>query len=215
GERQLPLCARCSGMYLGAVLGLGFQAWLKPRRSATPPRRVLIFLGLLVAAFALDGVNSFLHLIPGTFRLYEPQNWLRLFTGSGMGLTLAALLYPAFNGTVWTHPDPRPALDRLGGLSGLGSLAGLTALLNLLVLIENPVVLYPLALISAGGVLLVLTLVYSLVWLMVARRENRFERFSQAWIPLLGGFGLALLQIAALDWLRFLLTGTWSGFIMG
>ncbi len=25
GERQLPLCARCTGMYLGAMLGLVFQ----------------------------------------------------------------------------------------------------------------------------------------------------------------------------------------------
>ena len=212
GERQVPLCARCSGMYLGAVLGLGFQAWQRPRRAGTPPWRVLIALGLLAAAFAVDGLNSYMHLIPGTPRLYEPQNWLRLFTGSGMGLALAGMLYPAFNQTMWSRSDSRPALDSLPTLAVMVGLAGLV---NLLVLTENPFLLYPLALISAAGVLLVLTLVYSMVWLMLARAESSLERISQAWLPLLGGFGLALLQIAALDWLRYLLTGTWNGFQLG
>lgn len=212
GERQIPLCVRCSGMYLGAVLGLGLQAWLRPRRAGTPPWRVLIALGLLAASFAVDGVNSYMHLIPGAPRLYEPQNWLRLFTGSGMGLALAGMLYPAFNQTFWARCDPRPALDSLRFLGGLILFA---CLLNLLVLTENPLLLYPLALISAAGVLLVLTMVYSLVWLMLARAEQSIESFSQAWLPLLGGFGLALLQIAALDWVRYLLTGTWNGFSIG
>jgi len=212
GERQIPLCARCSGMYLGAVLGIGFQAWLRPRRAGSPPWRVLIALGVLAAAFAGDGLNSYLHLIPGTPRLYEPQNWLRLFTGSGMGLAMVGMLYPAFNQTFWAQPDPRPALE---GLPSLGLLIGFISLVNLLLLTENPLILYPLALISAAGVLLVLTMVYSLVWVMLARAENRLERLSQAWLPLLGGFGLALLQIAALDWLRYLLTGTWDGFHLG
>lgn len=212
GERQIPLCARCSGMYLGAVLGLGLQAWLRPRQAGSPPWRVLIGLGMLATAFAVDGLNSYLHLIPGAPHLYEPQNWLRLFTGSGMGIALAGMLYPAFNQTVWARSDPRPALDNLRTLCGLILLAGL---LNLLVLTENPLLLYPLALISTAGVLLVLTLVYSLVWLMLARGEQSLENFSQAWLPLLGGFGLALLQIAALDWVRYLLTGTWNGFSFG
>ena len=34
GDRQLPLCVRCSGMYLGALLGLAYQAWLAPRERA-------------------------------------------------------------------------------------------------------------------------------------------------------------------------------------
>src|SRR5512135_3248394 len=33
GNRQLPLCVRCTGMYLGAMLGLVYQAFLAPRRG--------------------------------------------------------------------------------------------------------------------------------------------------------------------------------------
>jgi hypothetical protein len=32
---------------------------------------------------------------------------------------------------------------------------------------------------------------------------------------LAGGFGLGLLQIAFLDFIRYLLTGTWDGFHLG
>src|SRR5512136_675509 len=59
GERPLPLCARCSGMYLAAMLGLTFQTISAPRRGGMPPRRVRIILGLFVVAFAVDGLNSF------------------------------------------------------------------------------------------------------------------------------------------------------------
>ena len=34
--RQMPLCARCTGMYLGAMLGLLYLAVRYPRRSGMP-----------------------------------------------------------------------------------------------------------------------------------------------------------------------------------
>ena len=37
GDRQLPLCARCTGMYLGALLALMFQFFTGRRRSGAPP----------------------------------------------------------------------------------------------------------------------------------------------------------------------------------
>ena len=212
GDRQVPLCARCSGMYLGAMLGLVFLAILRPRRSGNPPIKLIVVLAILVGAFGLDGVNSYLHLFPGAPSLYEPQNWLRLLTGTGMGLVMMAALYPAFNQTVWKRVDRRPALDSFRLFAGLLILA---LILDGLVLSENPLVLYPLALISAAGVMILLSMVYSMVWLMLLRAENRFQFAWQLVLPLTGGFGIALLQIIALDLVRFLLTGTWDGFHLG
>jgi uncharacterized membrane protein len=212
GDRPLPLCARCTGMYLGAMMGLVYQAVLSPRRSGFPPLRVLTPLGFLVAAFALDGANSYLHLFPFAPSLYEPSNFIRLLTGSGMGVAIIAALFPAFNGTVWKDPDPRPALT---GLRHLGGLLTLVLILNLAVLTENPLVIYPLALASAAGVLVLLTMVYSMIWLMLLRFENCITRAQQLLLPLIGGFGIALLQIALLDLARFWITGTWDGFHLG
>jgi hypothetical protein len=199
-------------MFLGALLGLAYQALLPGRRAGMPPLKVAVFLGLMVLAFAFDGLNSYLHFFPGAPTLYEPQNWLRLITGTGMGLGIAAVLFPVFNGTVWSSVDARPALGSLGAFGGLVLLAGG---LDALILTENPLILYPLALASAASVVALLVLIYSVIWLMLFRQENRFTNLRQLVIPLLGGFTLAMLQIAALDLIRFWLTGTWGGFQLG
>jgi uncharacterized membrane protein len=212
GDRPLPLCARCSGMYLGAMLGLVYQSVFSRRRTGTPPLRVIIPLGLMALAFVVDGTNSFLHLIPGAPGIYEPTNTLRLFTGTGMGLVIAAMLFPAFNQTVWKDWDPKPAFPTLMRLGGLALLA---LALDGLVLTGNSWVLYPLALLSAVGVLVLLTMVYSMVLLLVLRFENRFRAAYQLALPLVGGFGIGLLQIILLDLLRFALTHTWDGFHLG
>jgi uncharacterized membrane protein len=211
GDYQFSVCARCSGQYLGAVLGVVFLAIFRRNRSGRPPWIIIIILLIGAGGYAVDGVNSFLHLIPGTerFWLYEPSNTLRLITGMAVGLGLSVLLVPAFNQTVWKRYDPRPILE---GLRDFGSLLILAIVLVILVLTENPVILYPLSLISAGGVLMLLTMVYSMVWVMIFRLENRFETLRKYFYPLLAGFAVALTQIFVLDYLRYLLTGTWGEF---
>lgn len=212
GERQLPLCARCTGMYLGATTGLLYQQALARRRGGAPGRLVIAILALLVLFFIVDGLNSFLSFFPGAPLIYPPRNELRLLAGSGMGIAIAAALFPAFNQTVWADWEPRPALS---SVRSLAYLALLVALLDALIMSENPMLLYPLALISAGGVLLVLTLAYTMVWVMLLRAENTFLHARQLLYPVLGGFGLAWMQIIVLDVIRYLLTGTWEGFHLG
>jgi uncharacterized membrane protein len=212
GERQLPLCARCTGMYLGAILGMVYQLVLSPRRGGLPPKRIMAVLVALLALFGIDGLNSYFSLLPIGPPLYQPNNILRLFTGTGMGLLIAAALYPAFNQTIWRRWLPDAALRNLRVFGGLLILA---VLLDLLVLTGNPLVLYPLALVSAGGVLVLLTMVYSMTWLMVFRSENHFDHSFQLWLPLVGGFILGLIQIGLFDLARYFLTGTWDGFHLG
>jgi uncharacterized membrane protein len=217
GNYQLPLCARCSGMYLGAMLGLAFQWIVSKRKSGMPPWRVIIPLAVFVIAFGVDGANSYLYLIKETYtgmtinipNLYIPNNVLRLLTGSGMGLVISAAMFPAFNQTVWKEQDARPALS---GLQNLAILVGITLLIDLLVLTQSPIVLYPLAILSAGGVLVLLTMIYGILWLMLFHQENKCERLSQIWVSLLAGLTIAILQIALIDAFRFWLTGTWTGF---
>jgi hypothetical protein len=45
--------------------------------------------------------------------------------------------------------------------------------------------------------------------------EQHYQRWSDLFTPALGGFGLAILQIALLDLGRYWLTGTWGGFHLG
>jgi hypothetical protein len=72
-----------------------------------------------------------------------------------------------------------------------------------------------LSLVSAIGVLILLTMVYGVFWVILLKYENRIERFSQLFFPLGMGLGTAMLQIALFDLVRYALTGTWDGFHLG
>ena len=220
GSMQLPLCARCSGMYLGAVTGLVFQSIIGWKRLKIPHWSILALLGVLVVVFGIDGSNSYLYLIkqvspgilPNIPNLYVPNNTLRLLTGSGMGLAMAVMLFPAFNQTVWADGEEKPAIP---GWKAFGLLLGIQVILDLLVLTESPVVLYPLAILSALGVWLLLTIVYSMVWVMIMGQDNQFKKLRRLWLPILAGLTIAMIQTAAIDALRFWLTGTWGAFPLG
>ncbi len=221
GNVPLPLCARCTGMYLGAVTGLVFQFLRGGKRSKAPGWGIIAVLVIFVLAFGIDGANSYLYLLkqirPGILpkipNIYIPNNTLRLLTGSGMGLGIAAMLFPAFNQSVWTNYD-----DTRSGLSGwraFGLLLGIQILIDLLVLTQSPVVLYPVALISVLGVVILLTMVYTIVWVMITGQENKYIKLQQLWLPLLAGFTITMIQTFGIDMLRFWLTGTWGGFPLG
>lgn len=208
GPRTAPLCARCSGTFLGALLGIAYLSRLG-RRGEIPPLRIGLVLILFAAAWALDGANSFARLLPGLPKLYESQNWLRLATGTGLGLGIASLIVPIFNQTFWADYLPVPALGQwrhLGGMLAAGA-AGAVGIWS-----ENPLLIYPLAVLSGLGVLVLLTSVYSILWVLLSKAENRYHTIREAWLPLLAGFTTALLQISLVDAGRLWLTGSWSGF---
>jgi uncharacterized membrane protein len=214
--RQLPLCARCTGEFNAAAVGLIFQALVSRRRSRLPGRGILAILAVFFLAFAIDGSNSYLYLlkesVPGQLsqipNLYIPNNTLRLLTGSGMGIALAAVLFPVINQTLWQQMDSRPALE----WKTFGILAGIVLIMDLLVLTENPIVLFPVAFLSVLGVMALLTMVFSMVWIILMRLENSFDKAPQLWLSALAGLTMTLLLVVSIDLFRYQLTGTWSGF---
>ncbi len=214
--RQMPLCARCTGEFNAAAIALIVQGFVSRRRSRWPSRGILALLALFFLLFAVDGSNSYLYLLKQNRAgllanlptLYVPNNTLRLFTGSGMGLALACLLYPMYNQSLWHTPDERPSLS----WPQFGWLAGAVLLVNFGILTENPLVLYPVALLSALGVLTLLSMAFSMVWVIMMKQDNSFERPGQLWLSTAAGLTLALLLLLSIDWLRFHLTQTWSGF---
>ncbi len=217
GERQLPLCARCTGEFYAAGLALIFQAFVSKKKSRLPSRGIIAILVLFFLAFGIDGSNSYLYLLkqstPGVLdkipNLYIPNNILRLFTGSGMGIALAAVLYPIVNQTLWREMDDRPALE----WKSFGALIGMTVIVNLLILLtESPVVLYPIAYLSSIGTLSLLVIVFAILWIMIMKQDNTFDHPRQLWLSALAGLTLALLMILSIDLFRLQLTGTWSGF---
>jgi uncharacterized membrane protein len=62
-DRQLPLCARCTGEFYAAGFALIFMAFVSGRRSKFPSRGIIAVLVLFFLAFAIDGSNSYLYLL--------------------------------------------------------------------------------------------------------------------------------------------------------
>lgn len=210
GERQTPLCARCNGMYLGAAAGLLYQ-FRRKHAGGMPPLKISLALGLFLIAFGLDGINSYLRFFPDAPGLYAPQNWLRLATGIGLGSGMAAIVYPTFNQTIWKEWSSAPAL---GGWNDLAVILATGALLGASMYSENPLLVYPLAVIGSATILVILSMVYTMVWVLIRRRENRFPGWDEVTPYLIAGFGTAILQIAVMDAGRYWLTGTWDGFFV-
>ena len=201
-----PLCARCTGMYLGAMLSLGYQAF-QGRKAKFPPVWVIVVLLLLFGWFAVDGLNSFLHFFPKFSGLYEPTNLLRLITGTGVGLLIGSLLFVLFNRTTWSNWIDESPYKKWFAFPLLLALA---AVLIGLIETNHPVVVFPVMIISGLGVFLVLSSVYTVVALMLLRRENEQSHWRELVLPILMGMTVALLQVLLTAWLRFLLTGTWE-----
>jgi len=213
GDRPLPLCARCTGIYLGALFGMATLALLGRRfYGGLPPMRLLVILIGFIGLMGIDGLNSYAKLFPGLPNLYEPNNTLRMITGTLNGLAVGALIYPVFNQTLWRQWEPRPVL---GNWRELGLILLVAAGVIGLVLTENPIALYPLALLSALGVVLLLTMLYTIGLLIFLRRENQAETWRQAAWPMLIGLTLAIAQIALIDAARYSVFGTWAGLPLG
>ena len=195
--QPISLCARCTGMYVGVLLGLIYQLLLGRRRTAWPEKKFQLVLAIFFIAFGIDGTNSAAKLFLQHGLLYEPSNTLRLLTGTGMGLTMAAVILPTFNQTVW---------KQFGGMVALGFLSAA------LILTEWPAILVLFTILGVLGVIAILTLLYTMLWMVILRRENQVTHPGQLVPWILGGLITAFLHIVLFDLGRFWLTGTWEGF---
>ena len=212
GERPMPLCARDTGMHLGILISLLFHLkWGK--QAGFPARKIQIVLGIFFLAFAIDGINSTLPMLNFIIieQWYQPLNGLRLATGAGLGIAMGSVLMPVINESLWTEVNQESALSTW---RRFGQIVLVTAIATFTVTTEIPALLYPLAILTAADVLIILTLIFTIVWVMLAKKDNQFHSWKDVSWWLLAGFGTALALIAVMDFLRFSLTGTWDGFVL-
>ena len=208
--RQFPLCARCSGMYLGVALMLvaaGLSG--RMRRANLPSFKLLLVLLGFIALMGIDGINSYSHFFPQAPHLYEPKNWLRLATGMGTGVAMGLILLPALAQSLWRRPQYQPIIDSGRELVALLILALVTILL---LLSNQSTLLYVLAVMSVAGLLFIVTALNTVILLVLFRRDGRATTWRQTLLPLLLGFLIALVELSVISSLRFNLTGTMTGF---
>lgn len=209
--RPASMCARCMGMYMGVILGLAYFLIRKRHRYMQfPDRLILVAMVLLSLIWAADSVNSYLHLFPFFPGLYAPSNVYRTLTGTILGVNMAIILVVGMNQTTWKTATDKPIITNLGDYLLLVS--G-TMAINCLLFLDLAAITLVFSLLSAFTVLLVLGMVYSMAVILLLKHDDRIHSWQTLKWYYLAGFLVALLQVGVLDWIRILITGTWSGFV--
>jgi uncharacterized membrane protein len=200
GGHQLPLCARCTGIYLGAILGLALLTRLRRRSIRLPSGAMLPVLGLFFVSMVADGLNSTAEAI-GPAGLWDTDNITRIVTGALSGLSVAFFIFPVFNMSLWQR-DARSresVLDHPFQLLGYLLAAGVAVAL---VLDGGAWLYWPVALASMAGAVALLTMANTMLVLMLARREGAARTVSQIVTPVLLGIVITLVMLTLLALFR-------------
>ena len=206
GGAQLPLCARDTGMFSAALLGVLSFIVVQPRRVSLFPARPYVFLlAAFFLAWAFDGVNSYLLLARQEVFLYPPQNWLRLVTGALMGVTMSSFVVPLFNAAVW-RPDLSDAQPSVGSWRDVLRLLVVAAVVVAVVLWQPAFLYGPIAAISGLGVIMLLVVVNALLVVLLMRKESKIERWRELALPLAAGVCFTVTEILVIDVARAALT---------
>lgn len=198
GGQQLPLCARCTGIYTGfACTTVVLWATGRLRSAQLPGKWAALVLGLCVLVLAEDGFNS-LFLDLGLPHLYQPHNLLRLATGLGTGTAMAAFLIPVANTLVWKSEDVRPSFASLRQLALMLPVLLLAFLAIGTIGSRAAFLLYPIAIFSGTGLVLALALVNVVLLLGISSRAGRFAKWRQFFPLLTVAVVCAVIELVAL-----------------
>ncbi len=199
GGHQLPLCARCTGIYLGALSTVALLSVLRRRSIGLPAWPIVEVLGVFFAAMALDGTNSTL----SSFGLgwWDSTNLIRVITGSLAGVAVGFIFYPVFNMSMWSTEvvTQKRVINRPWELL-LYMLPA--ALLVVLVLYGGDWLFYPLSFLSILGMVTLLSMANIILVLIFARREGAARFFPAVFTPMLVGVLFTLLELTLLAWGR-------------
>jgi len=119
GPAQFPVCARCTGLYMGSFIGIVY-AFLSGKKIGVPKIKFIVFLAFLFLLWAGDGLNSLISDFLNKPFLYQTSNLSRLVTGYGMGLVMSTALVTLFNLTVWKTGINTPVLENVYQIIGYG-----------------------------------------------------------------------------------------------
>ena len=206
GDIQLPLESRMVGIYGGFTLMLIVLLLLRrfgARRLGS--RLTIALLASFFASMVVDGINSTLTEL-GVPHRYQSTNVTRLVTGLLSGIALAPFLIWLL-GVVATPPEQDRSRVMLGSpwelLLPLSVSAGFAAL----VVREQALLYYPIALASVGGVVLSSAMAALLIVLHISGMSGRVARVRQLVAPGALALLLAVAVLAVAATVRWSLTG--------
>lgn len=197
---EMPLCQRNTGIYSGFLASLLTLALMGRGRAAKLPLTSLIVVLIAqVLLMGIDGFNSLL-LDIGAPYLYTPQPVLRILSGLAMGMTVATFVLFAINITM--RANPRRDQRIIAGWGDWAILWLVSLALFGLIRLGGAWLVYPLAIFSTLGILLVMFAVNVLIVAMIGRYENAITRLTQLARPGVIAVVLTVAEFGLLAWGR-------------
>lgn len=199
--QQLPLCARNTGIYGAMTLSMLVMLIAGRHRYTQYGAKVYTILLLVPIVFlGIDGLNS-LSVDIGLTPLYQPQNWLRMVTGSLAGIAIAPFFIPTLNRVLRNNGSNHAIIGRWWELVGLWAIAlGYAALT-----IAGPSWVYwPIAIISWVGIVGILLISNTFAVAVAAGYDQRkISHLAELVKPFLVATLITAIELGIMAWLRF------------
>ena len=203
-EYQSPLCARCTGMYLGFFIGLVFLIIRRRTHSARMPTAAIVSVLIgFITIMGVDGINSTISVIPGAPQLYHTTNLHRILTGTLFGIAMCMLLFPVFSTAIWQQPSGDRTVKHWRELIVLVLVA---FAIDAVVLTQADWLFYPITILSIAGPLLLLGFMGAIIVLTMRNLANSVDRWRQLTVPMFAGVALGLVLITLMDFFRASIT---------
>ena len=106
GGVQMPVCARCQGIYIGIIVTLISLFWLYrgAQRAGLPGIPFYIGAALATVAIGIDGLGSYLG-------FYQTNNFARVLTGIMFGAAMGPVIYSLLIESLAARRSPKRILD--------------------------------------------------------------------------------------------------------
>lgn len=184
GSQYMPLCAECTGIYSGFLIGMVYQSFTSRKHSRFPPNSVLFTNLGLIFLMIVQAIAA-----PAYFPVSD-TDLFRFLTGLLCGGSVSVLLFPIFNCFIFEKNIDKPAVNNWRNFSLL--------ILILIVFfampfIRSPFVFYFLSYVSTSGVVVIYIIINLLLASFVISWKERKKNFISAF--LLSFFALCFLLI--------------------
>jgi uncharacterized membrane protein len=170
GGHFLPVCSRCTGIYLGIaatyvflILRRGFKV------NALPSFGISLAVAAMLLPMAVDGVSSYLG-------LRETTNTVRFLTGLVAGAALPVFAFPLLSPELVVEGRKKAVVRPFGGPWDGVIWFGLLAAAGALVFAPWAWLYYPLAILTIAGLAGIFFNLALVIWEMALERAGRWGR---------------------------------------
>ena len=121
-----------------------------------------------------------------------------------MGMVMSTALITLFNMVIWKDGSNQPLLRSPWQMVGY---AILCSIMGIVLPKSGDILFIFFAYLSIVAVLITITMLYTVFWVIIIRKEMQFTTLSSLWLYLIWGFGTAMVQTTLLTMLRNWLFG--------